>query len=155
MRRHIDAETPAEVDAQAVELHKVLQVLLPIRQQRLRRSERQQRQQAQHLQQCQQAQQIGEQQLADHALRYQATSAAFLPQHQGQQTALQALKSAIEDEQQQRDDMLRQQQQVETLAAASRQQQARSEAAVRHVQRCQRDVEKIEYLLQHSEGTRS
>ncbi|ORM69896.1 hypothetical protein HA48_18525 [Pantoea wallisii] len=155
MRRHVDAETPADTDAQAVELQKILQVLLPIRKQRLSRSERQQRQQEQKLQLCQQAQRMGEQQLADHSRRYQTTSAAFLPQHQGKQTPLHALNAAIEDEQQKRDDMQQQQQQVERLASASLQQQAHSEAALCHVRRCQRDVEKIEYLLQNSEVIRS
>lgn len=155
MRRHVDAETPPEADAQAVELQKILKVLLPIRKQRLSRSERQQRQQEHALQQCQQALREGEEKLADDRQHYQATTAAFLPDHQGKETAPGALNSALDGEQQQREEMLRQQQQLSVLESAARQQQARSEEALREVQRCQRDVEKINYLLQNSEVTGS
>lgn len=155
MRRHVDAETPPEDDAQAIELQKILKVLLPIRKQRLSRSERQQRQQEQQLLLSQQALSKGEQKLADDQQRYQMTTAAFLPAHQGKDISLIALNGAIDDEKQQRNDMLHQQQQVEILDSATQKEQLRSEEALRNVQRCQRDVEKIEYLLQNSEISRS
>ncbi|QKJ86339.1 hypothetical protein PMPD1_1380 [Paramixta manurensis] len=152
MRRHVDVETPPEADAQALELHNVLKVLLPIRKQRLSRSERLQRQQQQQLQVCHQQHHDGEQLLQGQSQRYQETVAAFVPQHQGKIEPLNELRDALQTEQQQRDDVLRQRQQIVVLENATQAQQQRVDEALQVVQRCQRDVEKIEYLLQNNEA---
>ncbi len=155
MRRHVDPETPPDEDTQAIELRHVLKVLLPIRKQRLSRSERQQRQQEKQLQQCQQDCLNGEQTLQQQRQHYLETVAAFAPQHQGKKQPMNLLRGALDNEQSERDGVLRQQQQLITLDAAALAQQARVNEAQQTVKCCQRDVEKIEYLLTQNEGTSS
>lgn len=151
MRRHIDTEMPADIDPREQELQRVLSVLLPIRKQRLNRSERLQRKQKQQLQQSQQTYHHSTQQLQQSQQRYQQTVDAFAEAHQGKSEPQSQLYDAINTEQRQRTDMLSQQQQVTLLQQDMQKQQLLTDDAQREVQRNQRDVEKIEYLLNISE----
>lgn len=147
MRRHIDTETPADIDPREQELQRVLSVLLPIRKQRLNRSERLQRKQKQQLQQSQQTYHHGTQQLQQSQQRYQQTVDAFAKAHQGKSEPQIQLYDAINIEQRQRTDLLCQQQQVTLLQQDMQKQELLTDDAQREVQRNQRGVEKIEYLL--------
>lgn len=154
MRRHIDTETPADIDPREQELQRVLSVLLPIRKQRLNRSERLQRKQKQQLQQSQQTYHHGTQQLQQSQQRYQQTVDTFAKAHQGKSEPQRQLYDAINTEQRQRTDLLCQQQQVTLLQQDMQKQQLLTDDAQREVQRNQRDVEKIEYLLKISGVTK-
>jgi len=155
MRRHIDAETPPEPDLQAEELHRILKVLLPIRKQRLSRSERLQRAEAAKLVACDHALSAGEVKLTEHREHYSTASELVDAQHVGQTEALNQLRKALNDEQSRRLAVLQQQHQLVQLDADRQQQQQQNENAQRDVTLRQREVEKVEYLLQQHQGNQS
>lgn len=155
MRRHIDAETPAEPDLQAEELHRILKVLLPIRKQRLSRSERMQRAEAAKLAVCHQALSAGELQLTEQQQHYSTASQLVNAQHVGQTEALSKLREALNDEQTRRGAVQHQQGQLLHLDADRQLQQQHNESAQRDVLLRQREVEKVEYLLQQHQGNPS
>jgi|SRR5471030_216431 len=148
MRRHIDAETPPEPDLQAEELHRILKILLPIRKQRLSRSERMQRAEAAKLVASQQALNAGEQQLLEQQQHYSTASELVNAQHVGQTEALSTLRKALNDEQSRRGAVQQQHHQVRQLGADHQTQQQHNDRAQRDVLLRQREVEKVEYLLQ-------
>jgi multidrug resistance efflux pump len=152
MRRHIDAETPLSPDPQQVSLEQVLNTLLPIRRRRLRHCEREQRQHEQHLRRCQQAVELGEQQLAEQKIGYLQLRNDFVPQHAGVTQPLNDLRETLDVEKTTRAGVIQQIQRTQQLQEEVQQQQARLNDAQLAVQRCQRDIEKMEYLLNQNQG---
>lgn len=152
MRRYSEAEAPLSPDPQQVALEQVLTLLLPIRRRRLRRCESEQRQNEQQLRRCQQAVEQGEQQLAEQKIGYLQLRNNFVPQHAGITKPLNDLRETLDVEKSSRAGVIQQIQHTHQLQEEVQQQQARLTAAQSAVQRCQRDIEKMEYLLNQNQG---
>lgn len=152
MRRHIDAETPLSPDPQRVALEQVLNTLLPIRRRRLRHCEREQRQHEQQLQRCRVAVEEGHQRLEEKKIGYLQLRNNFVPQHAGITQALNDLRETLDVEKTTRAGVIQQVQHTQQLQEEVQQQQARLNDVQLAVQRCQRDIEKIEYLLNQNQG---
>lgn len=152
MRRHIDAETPLSPDPQRVALEQVLNTLLPIRRRRLRHCEREQRQHEQQLQRCRVAVEDGHQRLEEKKIGYLQLRNDFVPQHAGVTQPLNDLRETLDVEKTTRAGVIQQIQHTHQLQEEVQQQQARLNDAQLAVQRCQRDIEKMEYLLNQNQG---
>lgn len=151
MRRHSMPEPEAETDASAAELQRTLQLLLPIRRQRLSRSERQQREQEQALRAVVDKTVHTERKLDEKKGEYQQIRAGFMQQNAGVQQAKFRLERALQSEQQAAEEVDRQRLSLHELAEQQQQQQQRVEQAQRETRLRLRDVEKLEYLLQQNE----
>ncbi|AIR65718.1 hypothetical protein [Cedecea neteri] len=152
MRRYSEAETPLSPDPQQVALEQMLTLLLPIRRRRLRRCESEHRQHEQQLRRCQQAVEQGEQQLAEQKIGYLQLRNDFVPQHAGVMQPLNDLRETLDVEKSSRAGVIQQIQHTHQLQEEVQQQQERLTAAQSAVQRCQRDIEKMEYLLNQNQG---
>lgn len=152
MRRHIDAETPLSPDPQWVALEQVLNTLLPIRRRRLRHCEREQRQHEQQLQRYHDDAEQSNQALAEKKIGYLQLRNDFVPQHAGITQPLNDLRETLDVEKSSRAGVIQQIQQTHQLHEKVQQQQERVTAAQLAVQRCQRDIEKMEYLLNQNQG---
>ena len=141
-------EEGESVDPQQQALQDMLQVLLPIRQRRLRRSQQQQRKQEQALVQQQRILQQGEQQLLVQRQQYQQSQSDFADRYTGTVHAQWEVQQGLEDEQSHRQQMLQQQSHTQQLSQQVTAQQENLTRAKQDVQLCQRAVEKVEYLLQ-------
>ena len=154
MRRHRNPDDDLVVEESGIELQKAFALLLPIRRQRLRRSERQQRQAEQALRDTVTHGERIERALGEQQTHYLALREAFADRHmegtQKQERLMQGLnqersaceavaghKNALTQSQHQ------QRQRAEYLEQAQRDTQAR-----------QRDLEKLEYMIQESEVLR-
>ncbi|RWR00983.1 hypothetical protein ED28_16165 [[Pantoea] beijingensis] len=155
MRRHIDPETPPEPDLQAEELQRILKILLPIRKQRLSRSERVQRAEAAKLVACDRALIEGEQQLVGQRQEYRTVNTMVEEQYVGRTEALSTLRNVLNKEQTSHQMVLQQEIHLVQLDADRQQQQQKNENAQRDVALRQREVEKVEYLLQQHQGNNS
>lgn len=148
MRRHANPEPEPVVDTVAVELQRTLNMLLPIRRQRLNRSERQQREHEQRLTQLEtQTDRAGER-LNEYQQGYQQLRAGFAAQNCGVHQAIYLLEHALEQEQQALKKVHGERLTLEELAQARLVQQQHVEAARQETRQRQRDVEKLEFLLQ-------
>lgn len=148
MRRYVNPEPEPVADVAAVELRRTLDLLLPIRRQRLNRSERQQREQEQTLRQLEtQTDRAGEQ-LNERRQGYQQLRAGFAAQNCGVRQASYLLERALEQEQQALKKVHSGQLKLHELTQAQHDQQQRVEAARQETRQRQRDVEKLEFLLQ-------
>lgn len=152
MRRHIDAETPLSPDPQRVALEQVLTTLLPIRRRRLRQREREQRQHEQQLKRCREAVERGNDLLEEKKIGYLQLRNDFVPQHAGVIQPLNDLRETLDAEKNNRAGVIQQIQQTHRLQEEAEQQEERLTAAQLAVQRCQRDIEKMEYLLNQNQG---
>lgn len=152
MRRHIDVETPHSSDPQLVALEQVLNTLLPIRRRRLRHCEREQRQLEQQLQRCQAAVEEGNQLLEEKKIGYLQLRNDFVPRHAGITRPLNDLRKTLDVEKTNHAGVIQQIQHTHRLQEEVQQQQARLNDAQLAVQRCQRDIEKMEYLLNQHQG---
>ncbi|KML67151.1 hypothetical protein [Pectobacterium peruviense] len=129
------------------ELQSVLNLLMPIRRQRLSRSERQQRQEEQQLiriaeQQRHHQQQVEALQQASHTQRD-----AFARETQGQRQTLEHLKKHLAAEQRLLGEIATEAQQVQATQQQHDDQQRQVDDARNATRQCQKAVEKLEYLL--------
>ena len=152
MRRHIDAETPLSPDPQLLALNQVLNTLLPIRRRRLRRCEREQHEQECQLTRTRDAAGKSRQLLEEKKLGYLQLREAFVPQYSGVIQPLNDLRETLDVEKTTRAGVIQQIQHTHQLQEEAQQQQARLNDAQLAVQRCQRDIEKMEYLLNQNQG---
>lgn len=152
MRRHSQPEPEEEVEASAVELQRTLNLLLPIRRQRLNRSERQQREQEQALQLVNEKTSLTEQRLAERQGDYQQIRQAFMHHHGGVRQEKFRLERALQNEQQAAEKVDNERLSLHQLAEQQLHQQAQVENARQETRQRQREVEKLEYLLQEAFG---
>lgn len=152
MRRHSQPEPEEEVDASAAELQRTLNLLLPIRRQRLNRSERQQREQEQALQAVKDKTTLTEQHLAERQGDYQQIRSTFMHNNGGVQQAKFRLERALQAEQQAADKVDNERLNLHQLAEQQQHQQVQVEHARQATRQRQREVEKLEYLLQEAFG---
>lgn len=129
------------------ELQAILNLLMPIRRQRLSRSERQQRQEEQQLlriaeQQRQQQQQVEALQQASQTQRDQ-----FARETQGQPHSLETLKKRLAAEQRLIGEIATETQAVQATQQQHGDQQRQVDNARNATRQCQKAVEKLEYLL--------
>jgi len=153
MRRHLPPEPEAEIDAAAAELQRTLNLLLPIRRQRLSRSERQQRAEEQALQAVVEETQQTEQRLTEKRGAYQQIRATFMQNNGGVQQQKFLLERALQTEQQAAEQVDNERLSLHQLAQQQSEQQQRLEQAQQETRLRQRDVEKLEYLLEQNEVT--
>lgn len=153
MRRHSPPEPEAEIDAAAAELHRTLHLLLPIRRQRLSRSERQQRAQEQALQAVLEETCQTERRLTEKREAYQQLRATFMQTNGGVQQQKFLLERALQAEQQAAELVDSERLNLHQLAQQKVEQQQRVEQAQQETRLRQREVEKLEYLLEQSEVT--
>lgn len=153
MRRHSLPEPEAEIDAAAAELQRTLNLLLPVRRQRLSRSERQQRAQEQALQSLVDETRQTEQRLTEKRSVYQQIRTAFMQKNGGIQQEKFLLERALQAEQQAAGLVDNERLTLHQLAQQQVEQQQRVEQARQETRLRQRDVEKLEYLLQQNEVT--
>lgn len=151
MRRHTLPEPDYDENADGEMLARTLNLLLPIRRQRLSRSERQQREAEKALRALDAKTTEAEQQLRQKQHDYQQRRDAFATENCGKHQAKYRLERAIEQEQQAagRVDAVRQ-----TLQQLAQQRAAQAEQvalAQQETRQRQRDVEKLDYLLQQKE----
>lgn len=153
MRRHSPPEPEAEIDAAAAELHRTLNLLLPIRRQRLSRSERQQRIQEQALHAVEDETRQTEQRLTEKRSDYQQIRATFMQNNGGVQQQKFLLERALQAEQQAAERVDNERLNLHQLAQQKVEQQQRVAQAQQETRLRQRDVEKLEYLLEQNEVT--
>nr|WP_113865250.1 type III secretion protein [Brenneria salicis]NMN91786.1 hypothetical protein [Brenneria salicis ATCC 15712 = DSM 30166]RBP65853.1 hypothetical protein DES54_104118 [Brenneria salicis ATCC 15712 = DSM 30166]RLM31884.1 type III secretion protein [Brenneria salicis ATCC 15712 = DSM 30166] len=129
------------------ELQATLNLLLPIRRQRLSRSERQQHQEEQMLIRIEEQHQAHQQQLATLRQDCRQQRSAFIQQVQGRQQSLDDLKKQLADEQRLLQAIGAEIQQCETSQQQHQNQQNQVETARQTTHQCQKAVEKLEFLL--------
>lgn len=150
MRQRINAiEEPAAEDA-AAGLREAFALLLPIRRQRLRRSERQQRQHEQQLARLQAEEQAANQQLAQQQSDYQTLRAGFDAAYLGHQP-LSQLQRGLQQEDRAAEAVQRQRQVIRENAAQRAIQSEQLTEARRETRQRQRELEKLEMLMQENE----
>ncbi|MEQ9885791.1 type III secretion protein [Pectobacterium zantedeschiae] len=129
------------------ELQSVLNLLMPIRRQRLSRSERQQRQEEQQLiriaeQQRHHQQQVEALRQASHTQRDE-----FVRETRGQRQTLEHLKKHLAAEQRLLSEIAAETQQVQATQQQHDNQRRQVDDARNTTRQCQKAVEKLEYLL--------
>ncbi|WP_034913231.1 MULTISPECIES: hypothetical protein [Erwinia] len=148
MRRHANPEPEIEADAAAIELQKTLNMLLPIRRQRLNRSERQQREQERALQQVIDKTAEGEVRLTQRQQDYQQIRQGFDGKNRGISQAKFRLDRALESEHQALERVDNERLGLHQLAVEQRERQSKVEQAQQETRLRMREMEKLEYLLQ-------
>ncbi|MEH2921548.1 type III secretion protein [Samsonia erythrinae] len=134
----------AERDA---ELQSVLNLLMPIRRQRLSRSERQQRQEEQRLVKIAEQQHHHQQQVDALRQASQTQRDQFVRETHGQSQTLENLKKHLAAEQHLLSEIATQTQQVQATQQQHREQQRQVDDARYATRQCQKAVEKLEFLL--------
>ncbi|WCG81413.1 type III secretion protein [Pectobacterium sp. A5351] len=129
------------------ELQAVLNLLMPIRRQRLSRSERQQRQEEQQLIRIAQQQRHHQQQVDTLQQASQTQRDQFARETQGQSHTLENLKKHLATEQRLLGEIATEMQQVQATQQQHRDQQRQVDSARDVTRQCQKAVEKLEYLL--------
>jgi len=148
MRRLANPEPEPAVDATAQELRRTLDLLLPIRRQRLNRSERQLREQEQALRQLEEQRARADEQLHERQQRYQQLKAGFAQQNCGVRQASYLLERALEQEQQALKNVHGGRLTLQEIDRAQLERQQHVEEARQETRQRQREVEKLEFLLQ-------
>lgn len=151
MRRYNNVESDIEEESPTAELERTLNILLPIRRQRLSRSERLQREQERALRQVQEQEEQAEVTLVEEQQRYREIRDSFDDNNLGQQRTYQ-LERAIQHEQQASDRVGEQRNHLLHLGIEEEAQQQRVVEAQQETRLRQRDVEKLEYLLEQVGG---
>lgn len=151
MRRHQLPEPDLEVSTDGETLARTLNLLLPIRRQRLSRSERQQRDAENALRSLEMKALETEQDLAQKQADYQQLRDTFAANNCGKHQAKYRLERAIEQEQQAAGRVEAVRQTLNQLAQQQTAQRERVETAQQETRQRLRDVEKLEYLLQQKE----
>lgn len=150
MRRRINVEADIAETSAAEELQKTFALLLPIRRQRLNRSERQQREQEQALRRADQQCDTAQQQLGVCQQHYQQLRDSFANGMRKQEQ----LQQGLAHERQAGDAVQGKKRELAHCQQQQTAQQQRLERAQQETRSRQRDVEKLEYLMQESEALR-
>ncbi|MDX6915035.1 type III secretion protein [Pectobacterium carotovorum] len=129
------------------ELQTVLNLLMPIRRQRLSRSERQQRQEEQQLIRIAEQQRHHQKQVDALQQASQTQRDQFTRETLGQRQTLENLKKRLAAEQRLLGDIATETQQVRASQQQHRDQQRQVDNARDATRQCQKAVEKLEYLL--------
>lgn len=129
------------------ELQTVLNLLMPIRRQRLSRSERQQRQEEQQLLRIAEQQRHHQQQVEALQQASQTQRDQFARETQGQCQTLENLKTRLAAEQRLLGEIATETQQVQATQQQHHDQQRQVDHARDATRQCQKAVEKLEYLL--------
>lgn len=148
MRRYANPEPEPVADAAAAELRRTLDLLLPIRRQRLNRSERQQREREQALRQLAEKTTRADEHLDESRQDYRELKAGFAQQNCGVRQASYLLERALEQEQQALKKVHSSRLELQALHQAQLAQQQCVEEARQETRLRQREVEKLEFLLQ-------
>ncbi|AUX92200.1 type III secretion protein [Mixta gaviniae] len=147
MRRKINLPDELPAEEGDANLRAAFALLLPIRRQRLRRSERQQRQHEQQLTQLQSAQRDAEQQLTQRRAAYQTLRDGFDETHLGRQP-LTDLQRGLQQEQRAAEALQRQRQALSDCVTQCDAQSEQLAAARAETRLRQRELEKLEMLMQ-------
>ncbi|MCU5773676.1 type III secretion system protein [Erwiniaceae bacterium BAC15a-03b] len=148
MRRHINVESDIPEVSDTEALQKTFALLLPIRRQRLNRSERAQREQERALQAADSQSAAAQQQLARHQQHYQQLRDSFAAGLQQQEN----LRQELHQERQAGEAVLGQKRELINCQQQQSDQQQRLSEAQQETRSRQRELEKLEYLMQESEG---
>ncbi|WP_380184345.1 type III secretion protein [Kalamiella sp. sgz302252] len=148
MRRYVNPEPEPAADATAEELRRTLNLLLPIRRQRLNRSEREQREREQALRELEEQTARAGEQLHERQLGYRQLRAGFAQQNCGVRQASYLLERSLEQEQQALKKVHSGELKMQELNQAQLAQQQRVAEARQQTKLRQREVEKLEFLLQ-------
>lgn len=148
MRRYANPEPEPVADPAAAELRRTLDLLLPIRRQRLNRSERQQREREQALRQLAEKTTRADERLDESRQGYRELKAGFAQQNCGVRQASYLLERALEQEQQALKKVHSGRLALQALHQARLAQQQCVEEARQETRLRQREVEKLEFLLQ-------
>ncbi|MCX3310412.1 type III secretion protein [Pantoea vagans] len=154
MRHHPQPEHDIITDDGGAELQQAFSLLLPIRRQRLRRCERLQRQAEQALSDMQRQTDEAEQQLDTARQHYQQLREGFAGHHQSGLQKQEHLVGGLIRERQASDAVSGQRHQLQQRRAQQVTQQQQVQHARQQTQARLRDVEKLEYLMAHSEALR-
>jgi len=154
MRHHPQPDHDRLTDEGSAELQQALSLLLPIRRQRLRRCERVQRQAEQALLETQRQSADAEQQLDAAQQHYQQLRDDFARRHQSGRQKQEHLVGGLTRERQASDAVSGQRNQLQACRTAQVTQQQQVQHAQQQTQARLRDVEKLEYLMAHSEALR-
>ncbi|MDH2913014.1 type III secretion protein [Kosakonia sp. HypNH10] len=154
MRRHPLPDNDIITDDGSAELQQAFSLLLPIRRQRLRRCERLQRQAEQALRETQRQSAEAEQQLAAAQQHYQQLRESFAEHHQSGLQKQERLVEGLTEERQASDAVSGQRHQLQQCRTQQVTQQQQVQHAQQQTQARLRDVEKLEYLMEHSEALR-
>ncbi|MDY4313614.1 type III secretion protein [Pectobacterium actinidiae] len=129
------------------ELQTVLNLLMPIRRQRLSRSERQQRQEEQQLIRIAEQQRHHQQQVDMLRQASQTQRDQFTQETQGRPQTLENLKKRLTAEQRLLSEIATETQQVQATQQQHHNQQCQVDRARDATRQCQKAVEKLDYLL--------
>ncbi|KHN92154.1 type III secretion protein [Pectobacterium actinidiae] len=129
------------------ELQTVLNLLMPIRRQRLSRSERQQRQEEQQLIRIAEQQRHHQQQVDMLRQASQTQRDQFAQETQGRPQTLENLKKRLTAEQRLLSEIATETQQVQATQQQRHNQQCQVDRARDATRQCQKAVEKLDYLL--------
>ena len=150
MRQRTNPVEELPPDDPGAGLRDAFALLLPIRRQRLRRSERQQRQHELQLKRLREEERAAAEQLTERQRDYQTLRDGFDAAHLGHQT-LSQLQRGLQREAQAAGALQQQQQQVREYECRCVTQGERLAAAQTETQRRQRELEKLEMLMQENE----
>ena len=150
MRHRINIEADIAETSDAEALQQAFALLLPIRRQRLNRSERQQREQEQALRDADEQCDAAQQQLGVRQQHYRQLRDSFANGMRKQEQ----LQQGLDHERQAGDAVQGQKRELAHCQQQQTAQQQRLEQAQQETRARQRDVEKLEYLMQESEALR-
>lgn len=150
MRQRINPVEELATDDPAAGLREAFALLLPIRRQRLRRSERQQRQHEQQLERLREEERAAAEQLAERQNSYQTLRAGFDADYLGHQP-LSQLQRGLQQEDRAAEAVQQQRQAVRESAAQCAAQSEQLTSARAETQLRQRELEKLEMLMQENE----
>lgn len=153
MRRHPLPDNEPVADEQT-DLAQAFALLLPIRRQRLHRCERQQREAEQALRESERQTSKTEQQLAQAQQHYQQLRDEFAGQYQAGLQKQERLMQGLAQERTASDTVNGQRNQLSQCRRQQLNQQQQVQLAQQQTQARMRDVEKLEYLMEHSEALR-
>ena len=150
MRQRINPVEELACEDPAAGLRDAFALLLPIRRQRLRRSERQQREHEQQLERLQAEERAAAEQLTTRQSDYQTLRAGFAAAYLGHQP-LSRLRRGLQQEGKAAEAVQRQRQTLRDSAAQCVAQGEQLAAARAETQLRQRELEKLEMLMQENE----
>lgn len=154
MRRHPLPDNDIIAPDASDTLAQAFALLLPIRRQRLRRSERLQREAEQALRETERHTAQTEQQLDEAQQAYQALREGFAEHHQAGVQKQEHLMEGLAHERQANDAVSGQRNQLQQYRHQHVTQQQQMQHAQQQTRARQREVEKLEYLIEHSEALR-
>lgn len=154
MRRHPLPDNDIIPDDSGAELQRAFALLLPIRRQRLRRSERLQREAEQALRETERRSAEAQEQLEAAQQHYQQLRDSFAEHHQAGLQKQERLVEGLTHERQASDAVSGQRNQLQQCRTQQVTQQEQVQHAQQQTQARLRDVEKLEYLMEHSEALR-